>query len=181
MPVKPASVFGAGMAVKNISTRMKICGRTAKCTGGHSAVKQSGYICRETMYSEYDGKTYYPKYAEDLVHSEVLTPENAPEEYKNPKVLWNSVEMNEKKDDAQLARTWRIKLPNLWTYAFAIMFVRELCERLFVSKCMCVQFAINNANAELGLTQDHWEHRSFKEQGQTFSQKLKRILKAECS
>lgn len=41
--------------------------------------------------------------------------------------------------------------------------------------------AINNANAELGLTQDHWEHRSFKEQGQTFSQKLKRILKAECS
>jgi len=246
------------MAVKNISTRMKICGRTEKCTGGHSAVEQSGYICRETMYSEYDGKTYYPKYAEDLVHSEVLTPENAPEEFKDPKVLWNSVEMNEKKDDAQLARTWRIELPNLWTYAFAIMFVRELCERLFVSKGMCVQFAIhdsendkgqrnlhahimltmrsldeqghwmpkqkkvyltdekgeripvidkktgqqkvdkrsrkqwkcttiktndwddqkygkiwrkeladaiNKANAELGLTQDHWEHRSFKEQG----------------
>lgn len=40
------------MAVKNISTRMKICGRTAKCTGGHSAVEQSGYISREIMYSE---------------------------------------------------------------------------------------------------------------------------------
>lgn len=73
------------MAVKNISTRMKICGRTAKCTGGHSAVEQSGYISREIMYSEYDGKTYYPKYAEDLVHNEVLLPENAPEEYKDPK------------------------------------------------------------------------------------------------
>ena len=79
------------MAVKNISTRMKICGRTAKCTGGHSAVEQSGYICREKMYSEYDGKTYYPKCHEDLVHSEVLLPENAPEEYKNPAKLWNSV------------------------------------------------------------------------------------------
>jgi hypothetical protein len=53
------------MAVKNISTRMKICGRTAKCTGGHSAVEQSGYICREKMYSEYDGKTYYPKFKSD--------------------------------------------------------------------------------------------------------------------
>ena len=84
---------------------------------------------RSGRHSEYDGKTYYPKYAEDLVHSEVLTPENTPEEYKDPKVLWNSVEMFEKKDDAQLTRTWKIELPNLWTYAFAIMFVRELCER----------------------------------------------------
>ena len=60
------------MAIKNISTRMKICGRTEKCIGGHSAVEQSGYISREIMYSEYDCKTYYPKYAEDLVHNEVL-------------------------------------------------------------------------------------------------------------
>ena len=60
------------MVIKNISTRMIICGRTAKCTGDHSAVEQSGYISREIMYSEYDCKTYYPKYAEDLVHNEVL-------------------------------------------------------------------------------------------------------------
>ena len=138
------------MAVKNISTRMKICGRTAKCTGGHSAVEQSGYISREIMYSEYDGKTYYPKYAEDLVHNEVLLPENAPEEYKDPKKIWNSVEMFEKKDDAQLARTWRIELPNNWTYKFAIMFLRELCKRLFVSKGMCVQFAIHDSENNKG-------------------------------
>ena len=143
------------MAVKNISSRMKICGRTAKCTGGHSAVEQSGYISREIMYSEYDGKTYYPKYAEDLVHNEVLLPENAPEEYKDPKKLWNSVEMFEKKDDAQLARTWRIELPNNWTYKFAIMFLRELCKRLFVSKGMCVQFAIHDSENDKGQRNLH--------------------------
>ena len=143
------------MAVKNISTRMKICGRGAKCSGGHSAVEQSGYICREKMYSEYDGQTYYPKYAEDLVHSEVLLPENAPEEYKDPAKLWNSVETNEKGDKAQLARTWRIELPNLWTYAFAILFVRELCERLFVSKGMCVQFAIHDSENDKGQRNLH--------------------------
>jgi len=143
------------MAVKNISTRMKICGRTAKCTGGHSAVEQSGYICREKMYSEYDGKTYYPKCHEDLVHSEVLLPENAPTEYKDPAKLWNSVEMFEKKSDAQLARTWRIELPNLWTYQFAIMFVRMLCEKLFVSKGMCVQFAIHDSENDKGQRNLH--------------------------
>ena len=143
------------MAVKNISTRMKICGRTAKCTGGHSAVEQSGYICREKMYSEYDGKTYYPKGHEDLVHSEVLLPENAPAEYNDPAKLWNSVEMFEKKSDAQLARTWRIELPNLWTYQLAIMFVRMLCERLFVSKGMCVQFAIHDSENDKGQRNLH--------------------------
>ncbi len=70
------------MAVKNFSSRIQICGRSAKCHGGHSAVEQSSYISRTTMYSECDGKTYYPKYSEDLVDATVLLPENAPESYK---------------------------------------------------------------------------------------------------
>ena len=133
------------MTVKNISTRANICGRSAKCKGGHSAVEQSSYISREKMYSEYDGQTYYPKYSEDLVHSEVLLPENAPEEYKNPSVLWNSVELFEKASDAQLARTLRIELPNEWSYRLAEEVVRDYCIRNFVSKGMCVQFAIHDS------------------------------------
>ncbi|MBO4908171.1 MAG: MobA/MobL family protein [Lachnospiraceae bacterium] len=133
------------MTVKNISTRANICGRSAKCKGGHSAVEQSSYICREKMYSEYDGHTYYPKYSEDLVHSEVLLPKNAPEEYKDPSVLWNSVELFEKASDAQLARTLRIELPNEWSYRLAEEVVRDYCIRNFVSKGMCVQFAIHDS------------------------------------
>ena len=49
---------------------------------------------------------------EENVHCEVLLPEKAPEEYKDPYVLWNSVELVEKSKDAQLARTFRIELPN---------------------------------------------------------------------
>ena len=43
------------MAVKNLSTRVAIIGRGAKCRGGSSAVDKSAYISRTTMYSEYDG------------------------------------------------------------------------------------------------------------------------------
>lgn len=171
------------MAVKNISTRMKICGRGAKCSGGHSAVEQSGYICREKMYSEYDGQTYYPKYAEDLVHNEVLLPENAPEEYKDPAKLWNSVEMAEKGKGAQLARTWRIELPNEWTYEYAIMFVRELCKRLFVSKGMCVQFAIHDSENDKGQRNLHCHImmtlRSLDEQGKWMPKQKKIYLRDE--
>ena len=171
------------MAVKNISTRMKICGRGAKCSGGHSAVEQSGYICREKMYSEYDGQTYYPKYAEDLVHNEVLLPENAPEEYKDPAKLWNSVEMAEKGKSAQLARTWRIELPNEWTYEYAIMFVRELCKRLFVSKGMCVQFAIHDSENDKGQRNLHCHImmtlRSLDEQGKWMPKQKKIYLRDE--
>ena len=171
------------MATKNLSTRMKICGRGAKCSGGHSAVEQSGYICREKMYSEYDGQTYYPKYAEDLVHNEVLLPENAPEEYKDPAKLWNSVEMAEKGKEAQLARTWRIELPNQWTYQFAIMFVRMLCERLFVSKGMCVQFAIHDSENDKGQRNLHCHImmtlRNLDEQGKWMPKQRKVYLRDE--
>ena len=143
------------MTVKNISTRAKICGRSAKCTGGHSAVEQSSYISREKMYCEYDGQTYYPKYSEDLVHCEVLLPENAPKEYKDPYVLWNSVELVEKSKDAQLARTFRIELPNEWSYDLAKEVLKDYCERNFVSKGMCVQYAIHDSENEQGQRNLH--------------------------
>ncbi len=134
---------------------MKICGRGERCTGGHSAVEQSSYISREKMYSEYDGQTYYPKYSEDLVYTEVLLPQNAPRDYLDPVKLWNSVEMNEKNSNAQLARTWRIELPNRWSYDFATKFVRNLCEKLFVSKGMCVQYAIHDSENNKGQRNLH--------------------------
>ena len=40
------------MAVKNLSTRAGICGRSAKANAGHCAVEQSSYIEREKMVAE---------------------------------------------------------------------------------------------------------------------------------
>ena len=121
------------MAVKNLSTRVAIIGRGAKCRGGSSAVDRSAYISRTTMYSEYDGTTYYPKYSEDLVHNEVMLPVNAPAEYLDPSVLWNSVEMKESKSaKAQLARSYKISLPNEWSYELAIEVMRDYVKRNFV-------------------------------------------------
>ena len=137
---------GVAMAVKNLSTRVAIIGRGAKCRGGSSAVDKSAYISRTTMYSEYDGTTYYPKYTEDLVHNEVMLPVNAPAEYSDPSVLWNSVEMRESKSaKAQLARSYKINLPNEWSYELAIEVMRDYVKRNFVDDGMCAQFAIHDS------------------------------------
>lgn len=143
------------MAVKNISTRAQICGRSASCHGGHSAVEQSSYISREKMYCEYDGQTYYPKYVEDLVHSEVMLPANAPAEYSDPKILWNSVENAEKNSNAQLARTFRVELPNEWSYELATEVMRDYIKRNFTDKGMCVQFAIHDSENKEGQRNLH--------------------------
>jgi hypothetical protein len=144
------------MAVKNISTRTKICGRSAKCHGGHSAVEQSSYISRTTMYCEYDGQTYYPKYSEDLVHSEVMLPDNAPTEYQDAKTLWNAVENVEKGANAQLARTYRVSLPNEWSYELATDVMRDYIKRNFVDEGMCAQFAIHDSeNKDTGQRNLH--------------------------
>ncbi len=137
------------MAVKNLSTRVGICGRSAGAKAGHCAVEQSSYIERTTMYCEFNGLTFYPKYSEDLVYSEVMLPKNAPLEYKDPSTLWNSVENFEKASDAQLARTYKVDLPNEWTYELATEVMRDFVQRNFVERGMCAQFAIHDSENKL--------------------------------
>jgi hypothetical protein len=97
------------------------------------------------MYNEYDGVTYYPKYSEDLVHTEVLLPANAPEEYADAKTLWNAVETSEKNSNAQLARTYRVELPNEWSYELATDVMRDYIKRNFVDEGMCAEYAIHDS------------------------------------
>ncbi|WP_317313323.1 MobA/MobL family protein [Absicoccus porci] len=172
------------MAVKSISTRAQICGRGERCHGGHSAVEQSSYISRTTMHSEYDGQTYYPKYSEDLVYTAVMLPGNAPEEYKDPGKLWNAVETYETGAKAQLARTYRVELPNEWNYELATKVMRDYVQRNFVDKGMCAQFAIHDSeNRKTGQRNLHCHilltMRSLDAQGHWMAKQRKEYLKDE--
>lgn len=119
-------------------------------------MEQSSYIGREKMYCQYDGMTYYPKYSEDLVYNEIMLPDNAPPEYKDPGILWNSVEMFEKGSNAQLARTYKVELPNEWSYDLATEVMRDYIQRNFVDKGMCAQFAIHDSeNSQTGQRNLH--------------------------
>lgn len=127
--------------MKHLSTRFSIVKRSM----GHSAVDKASYISRSVLHSEYDGMYYRPKYHEDLVHSEISLPENAPEKYKDRETLWNSVELAEKGKKAQLARMLKASLPNEWTYEMAVETVRDYVDRNFVSQGMCADWAVHDS------------------------------------
>lgn len=140
------------MRTKYASTRFSIVKRSK----GQSAVDAASYISRSVLVSEYDGKTYRPKYHEDLVHCEINLPEYSPEEWLDRAVLWNSVELNEKQKNAQLCRTLKAALPNDWSYELAEETVRDYVQRNFVSKGMCADWAIHDSVNQNGIHNLHF-------------------------
>ena len=100
--------------------------------------------------SEFDGQTYRPKYHEDLVHSEISLPPNAPKEYADRSTLWNAVELSEKGQKSQLARMLKASLPNEWSYELAEEVVRDYVQRNFVDKGMCADWAIHDSENDKG-------------------------------
>ena len=93
----------------------------------------------------------------DVIHEEVLLPAHAPPEYRNREVLWNSVEGNEKRFDAQYARRIVAALPRELSQRDYIDLMRAFCQDNFVSKGMCCDLAIHddgkgNPHAHIMLT-----------------------------
>ena len=134
---------------------MKIIQRSA----GQSSVAAAAYQSGEKLYSEYDRavKNYPEK--RGILHSEILLPPNAPPEYADRNTLWNSVEKIERQWNSQLARRFEIAIPREIPVEQYADLVRDYCREFFVSKGMCVDFAIHdphppghNPHAHLMLT-----------------------------
>ena len=140
-----------GSVTKQASTRFSIVKRSK----GQSAVEKASYISRSVLVNEFDGQTYRPKYHEDLVHSEISLPPNAPKEYADRATLWNAVELSEKGQKAQLARMLKASLPNDWSYELAEEVVRDYVQRNFVDKGMCADWAIHDSENDKGQRNLH--------------------------
>lgn len=132
-----------------------------------SAVAGAAYQSGEKLFSEYDGKTKNYRYkAPEVMCSEILLPPDAPQEYKDRQTLWNSVERIEKQWNSQLSRGIIIALPREIPKVQYAELVQDYCMEQFVSKGMCVDFAIHdkedgNPHAHIMLTV-----RSMDDQGQ---------------
>ena len=71
-----------------------------------SAVASAAYISCEKLTNEWDGITHDYHNKKGLLHSQIYLLENVPIELKDRATLWNSVELNEKAINAQLARNF---------------------------------------------------------------------------
>ena len=71
---------------------------------GKSAVAGAAYQSGEKLFSEYDQKMKDYTRKRGIVYTEIMLPANAPPEYADRQVLWNSAEEVEKQWNSQLAR-----------------------------------------------------------------------------
>ena len=114
---------------------------------GKSAVAAAAYRSGEKLTNEWDGMTHDYTRKGGVVHTEILLPPHAPPSFSDRSTLWNSVELYEKAGNAQLAREIDAALPIELSREEQIRLVREYCSSQFVSKGMCVDFAIHDTDS----------------------------------
>lgn len=139
------------MAIYHCS--IKIIGRS----DGKSAVASSAYRSGEKLTDDRTGLIHDFTKKRGVVFTEVSLPAHAPPEYADRNVLWNAVEMVEKKSNAQLAREIEVALPKELSRECQIEIVRRYVQDNFVSAGMCADWALHdkgdgNPHAHIMLT-----------------------------
>ena len=113
---------------------------------GKSAVAAAAYRSGEKLTNEWDGITHDYTRKGGVVHTEIMLPPHAPSSFSDRSTLWNSVELYEKAGNAQLAREIDAALPIELSREEQIRLAREYCSSQFVSRGMCVDFAIHDTD-----------------------------------
>ena len=113
---------------------------------GKSAVAAAAYRAGEKIKNEYDGIIHNYSHKSGVIHTEIMLPNNAPNEYKNRAILWNAVEKIEKNKNAQLSREIQLALPRELSENENRTLVRMYVQKNFVDKGMCADIAIHDKN-----------------------------------
>ena len=111
---------------------------------GKSAVAASAYRSGEKIKNEYDGIVHDFTRKGGIAHTEILLPQNAPQEFSDRGTLWNSVEKIEKSKNSQLAREIEVALPQELDREKQIELVREYVKENFVKVGMCADIALHD-------------------------------------
>jgi Ti-type conjugative transfer relaxase TraA len=112
---------------------------------GSSALASAAYRSASRLYDQRLDRGHDFTNKSGVIHSEVMTPEGAPEEFRERESLWNEVEAAEKRKDAQLAREVEFAIPRELTKEQGIELARDFVQTEFVDRGMI---------ADLNL---HWD------------------------
>jgi ATP-dependent exoDNAse (exonuclease V) alpha subunit len=137
------------MAIYHFS--VQVIGRAA----GRSAVAAAAYRSASRLRDDRLGRDQDFSAKRDVVHSEVMLPEQAPEEWRDRERLWNDVEAFEKRKDAQLCREVEFALPREMTQAQGIELARDFVAREFVDQGMIADL---NVHWDMGVNDQPKPH-----------------------
>jgi len=125
------------MAIYHFS--VKVISREA----GRSDVAAAAYRSASRLHDERLDRDHDFTNKSGVVHSEVLLPDNAPEQWRDRERLWNDVEAFEKRKDAQLAREVEFAIPREMTKAEGIELARDFAQAEFVDRGMIADLNVH--------------------------------------
>jgi ATP-dependent exoDNAse (exonuclease V) alpha subunit len=137
------------MAIYHFSA--KVISRAA----GSSAVAAAAYRSADRIYDQRLDRHHDFSNKTGVVHSEVLLPEGAPEEWRDRAKLWNDVEAVEVRKDAQLAREIEFAIPREMTQADGIELARDFVQKEFVDRGMVADLNVHWDIGPDGLAKPH--------------------------
>ena len=122
---------------------------------GRSAVAAAAYRAGDRLHDERLDRDHDFTNKSGVVHSEVLLPENAPDEWHDRERLWNDVEAFEKRKDAQLSREVEFAIPRELTQAQGIELARDFVAAEFVDRGMIADLNVHWDIGADGLAKPH--------------------------
>src|SRR3954453_23796634 len=128
------------------STRVAIYHFSAKIIGrssGRSAAAAAAYRSASALLDEREARTHDFSQKADVVHSEILLPDGAPDRWSDRGVLWNAVEASEKRKDAQLAREIEFALPREVSREEGVALARDFVAEQFVARGMVADLNVH--------------------------------------
>ncbi len=123
--------------------------------GGSSAVAAAAYRSAGRLYDERLDRHHDFSNKTGVVHSEVMLPEGAPEEWRDRGKLWNDVEAVEVRKDAQLAREIEFAIPREMSQADGIQLARDFVQKEFVDRGMVADLNVHWDVGPDGLAKPH--------------------------
>ncbi|MGI4794676.1 MAG: Ti-type conjugative transfer relaxase TraA, partial [Janthinobacterium lividum] len=122
---------------------------------GSSAIASAAYRSASDLYDERLERHQNFSAKTSVIHSEVLLPEGAPERLVDRDVLWNAVEVGEKRKDAQLARDVEFAIPREMNEEQGIALARDFVSEQFVKRGMIADLNVHWDYAEDGSPKPH--------------------------
>jgi Ti-type conjugative transfer relaxase TraA len=122
---------------------------------GSSAVAAAAYRSADRLHDERLGRSHDFSNKAGVVHSEVMLPEGAPEEWRDREKLWNDVEAAEIRKDAQLAREIEFAIPREMTEEQGIELARDFVRTEFVERGMVADLNMHWDIGADGLARPH--------------------------
>ena len=81
-------------------------------SSGANACHKSSYNSRDSVRDENTGRLYDFSSRKDLLHHEIMLPENANEKFLDKQYLWNAIEQAEKRTNSQVYMEFVLALPD---------------------------------------------------------------------